>query len=138
MHEMKVIIREAIRHRRPMVGQGNGLRREFCPHALGHTDGSWRVLTWQFAGLSETGLRDGGDWRCFSLEDLRNLTIRNGEWRRGVAVSADYIREHIAVVDTAVDPNHGPEIKGGFNWFGLASRAAGTARRASQGNPGKS
>ena len=69
MYENRVILREAIRHQRPVVGLGNGLRREFCPHVLGETDGVWRVFAWQFAGLSESGLRDGGDWRCHDPVD---------------------------------------------------------------------
>lgn len=128
MFETRCILREAIRHQRPVVGLGNGLRREFCPHILGHTDGVWRTLVWQFAGLSESGLPEGGDWRCFALEDLRELNIRNGPWRRGVIVSADQLAEHIAVVDLQVDPAFGPELRGGFmsrfRFAGMGARAA--------------
>ena len=114
MYETRIVLREAIRHRRPVVALANGLRREFCPHVLGHTDGDWRVLAWQFAGLSESGLSGDGDWRCFALDDLEDLKIRNGDWRRGWIATAGQLDEYMDVVDTAVDAGFGPELRGGF------------------------
>ena len=96
------------------MGIGAGLRREFCPYVVGHNGGVWRTLVWQFAGLSESGLREGGDWRCFELEDLCNLHIRNGEWRRGWVTSLEEISGQIDTIDTIVDPAFGPELRNGF------------------------
>ena len=114
MYETRIILREAIRHQRPIVGVAAGLTREFCPHVFGQTDGEWMVLAWQFGGLSEYGLPEGGQWRCFNVDDLHDLKIRNGEWRRGWVSSIDELAEYIAIVDTAVDPAFGPEVRGSF------------------------
>jgi hypothetical protein len=114
MYETRIILREAIRRQRPIVGVVAGLKREFCPHVFGQTDSEWRALVWQFGGLCEYGLPEGGEWRCFAVEDMRDLKIRNGEWRRGWVWSLDEIADHVALVDTAVDPAFGPEIRGGL------------------------
>jgi uncharacterized protein len=114
MYETRIILREAIRNQRPVVGLGAGLRREFCPHLLGHNGGVWRTLVWQYAGLSESGLREGGDWRCFELDDLADLHIRNGEWRRGWVASVEAMSGHVDTIDTEVDAAFGPEVRGRF------------------------
>ena len=73
------LLRGAITGIQQVTGLGKDLPREFCPHILGTKRGVWRVLTWQFAGLSDSGELPG--WRCFDLNDLSNLAacvVANG------------------------------------------------------------
>jgi hypothetical protein len=70
-------IRSAMTLRRPVEGIYEGLLRLLCPYMLGRNKaGRLRVLCYQFGGASESGLQrkdGGGDWRCFSLEKIREF-----------------------------------------------------------------
>jgi len=57
--------------------------REACPHVLGHTKGEEKVLVFQFAGGSERGLDPGGQWRCLTLAEIKDLRTRTGRWHTG-------------------------------------------------------
>jgi hypothetical protein len=76
------LLRSAIKDRKQVVGRSNGHPREFCPYNLGVKDGGWRVFAWQFGGVSSKPLGSGA-WRCLRLEELEDLTLRDGEWRHG-------------------------------------------------------
>jgi hypothetical protein len=54
-----------------------------CPHILGWKNGSERALLYQFGGSSSSGLEPAGsanNWRCVIVEQLLNITIRDGPW----------------------------------------------------------
>ena len=80
------VLEEAIRTRQPVTGRYDNLRREFCPHALGTKNGERHVLVYQFAGDSESGLPDEGEWRCLRVDRLRDLSLTAGAWRTGTNV----------------------------------------------------
>jgi hypothetical protein len=80
------IIEEAIRTRKPVSGRYGGVRREFCPHALGWKGADRHVLVYQFGGGSESGLPRDGEWRCLRLDELDDVAIQQGPWRTGANV----------------------------------------------------
>ena len=77
------LFRTAILARKQIVCDYDGYRREVCPHVLGHKAGAEMALTFQFGGESKSGLPSDGEWRCFALADVRNASLREGEWRTG-------------------------------------------------------
>jgi hypothetical protein len=77
------LLSESILKRTPVTLNYNGVRREVCPHILGHTNGHERVLVFQFAGVTRSRLPAGGEWRCLRLEEISDIELRNGDWRGG-------------------------------------------------------
>lgn len=57
--------------------------REICPYALGFKSGRIRLLAYQFAGASRSGLAPGGQWRTFFLTEIENAVPIEGAWRIG-------------------------------------------------------
>ena len=78
------LIERAIAEREQVVASYDGAMREFCPHALGLKGEVRHVLGYQFAGSSKRGLPRGGDWRCFALDRLANVTSRPGPWHTDI------------------------------------------------------
>jgi hypothetical protein len=76
-----------------------GFKRDFCPHVLGRHEGRYRVIGWQFAGGSPEGSAPA--WRCFELDQLRNLTTRRGKWRSGAADKAP--QDCLDTIDAVVE-----------------------------------
>jgi len=72
--------RRAILERKQVTCTYRGLQREICPHILGHSKGEEKVLAFQFAGESTSGLPPEGEWRCLRLSDVRNVQMRDGRW----------------------------------------------------------
>lgn len=77
------LFREAILRQRQVTCLYQHYRRELCPHILGHTDGNEKVLAFQFAGGSRSGLPAGGEWRCLYLAQVREAQTRAGAWHAG-------------------------------------------------------
>ncbi len=77
------LFRTAILERKQVVCTYRGFRREVCPHILGYTRGREMALTYQFAGQSASGLPPGGEWRCLSLAEVRDIRLRKGRWCTG-------------------------------------------------------
>jgi predicted nucleic acid-binding protein len=73
----------AILKKAPVSLTYNGVRREVCPHILGHTNGDERALVFQFGGTSRGRLPAGGDWRCLRLAQVSGLKPHPGSWRGG-------------------------------------------------------
>lgn len=71
---------EAIRTKQRVVARYGGEKRVFSPHALGTKGGACRVLVYQFAGGSRTGLPPGGEWRCLDLDELGDIRPEPGAW----------------------------------------------------------
>jgi hypothetical protein len=82
-----------------------GYPRALCPAILGHTKRRERTLAYQFAGQSSSGLAASGEWKCFQVAEMRNVELRDGEWRSGAQHSAR--QTCVEVVDLDVNP-HSP------------------------------
>jgi hypothetical protein len=79
------MIYEAIRDKAVIECSYRGYVRECCPHALGLSDGVERVLVYQFAGGTSTGLPAGGEWCCMDISAISGITVRRRErWRTGL------------------------------------------------------
>jgi hypothetical protein len=94
------LIRQAIAGRRPVRATYRGRVREMCPHVLGTKNGRARALFFQFAGESEGGLPPGGDWRCLAVDDLTEVSVREGPWR--TARNYDPTQSCVDEIDIAV------------------------------------
>ena len=77
------MLRRAVRDRLQVTCFYDGRFRAICPHVLGTKDGRRRVLAFQFAGDSESGLPPGGEWRCMDVDGIRDAALREGPWRTG-------------------------------------------------------
>lgn len=56
------LIRQAIQTKLQVHATYKDRRREMCPHALG------------------TKLEPGGEWRCLPVDDLSDVSLREGAW----------------------------------------------------------
>jgi len=104
------LLRRAITELKQVTAHYHGYHREFCPHLIGASEDVGRVLVWQFAGDSESGLPSGGGWRCFDVDDLENLQLRDGEWHRGYE-KGEREQHCVESIDVSVDPAHKAEIR---------------------------
>ena len=106
------VLEEAIRTRQPVRGRYNELVRDFCPHALGTKRGERHVLVFQYAGPSESGLPDEGEWRCLHVDRLHDLEIKPGAWRTGTNVFNP--QSCLDDIDAVVDPlvPRTPQVRG--------------------------
>jgi hypothetical protein len=77
------LFRDAILGRKQITCTYEGRYRELCPHILGHKDGQEKVLAYQFAGQSTSGLPPGGEWRCLFLGQVCDAQARDGSWHTG-------------------------------------------------------
>jgi hypothetical protein len=74
------VLRRAILNREPVTAVYDGEVRAFCPHALGSKQGRRHVLGYQYGGKSKSGLPRRGEWRCFDVDRLGDVTARPGQW----------------------------------------------------------
>lgn len=74
------LIRQAILERQQVHAVFRGRHRELCPHVLGTKNGRAQALFFQFGGESLRGLRSGGDWRCLPVDELTDVSVREGPW----------------------------------------------------------
>jgi predicted DNA-binding transcriptional regulator YafY len=95
------LFEQAMRLRKQIVCIYRGRTREICPVILGHTDGHEVALTYQFAGASNSRLPPGGQWRCLSLSEVNEVTLRDGPW----LVGTRHARQQSCVQDVDLDVN---------------------------------
>lgn len=80
----KQLIKTAIREKQQVHGYYQDLRREMCPHLLGHRmDGTTWCLFYQFAGETSDGPISAWNppgWKCMSVRNLRGAELRRGPW----------------------------------------------------------
>ncbi len=77
------LIRQAVINRNQIVCAYKGYERMVCPHAIGTTNGVPRVLVYQFAGSSESGLPPDGQWRCMDIPGMTQIRVQPGAWHTG-------------------------------------------------------
>ena len=78
------IIWKAIRARKRIMFSYGGYAREACPHILGYkASGREALFVFQVGGESSQPLPRGGDWRCFELDGVSDIQLRDGPWRGG-------------------------------------------------------
>ncbi len=80
-------LREAIANKQPVRVRFKGADRDVCPHVIGHKNGGQKVLTYQFAGYSSSGLPPGGEWRCMFISDIASVAVIDGAWHTGTGHS---------------------------------------------------
>jgi hypothetical protein len=73
------LVRTAVVSKRPVRAIYHRRDRWFCPHRLGRNhEGQIRVLCYQYAGESDSGLQAAGspaNWRCIALEKLSRVEL---------------------------------------------------------------
>ncbi len=79
------VLKDAIRNKLQVTAHYQGHPREFCPHAIGWKGDSYHVIGYQFGGSSSKGLPPGGEWRCFVVAGLSNVTAKAGAWHTGTS-----------------------------------------------------
>src|SRR3981189_3459456 len=81
--EAFALLGKAILKRKPVTLTYHGVRREVCPHILGHTNGAERALVFQFGGSTRSKLPPDGEWRCLRLSQVKDIKLRDGPWHGG-------------------------------------------------------
>lgn len=77
------ILKDAIANRLQITARYQNHLREFCPHAIGWKDDAYRVIGYQFGGTSSRGLPAEGEWRCFLVSGLSDVSAKPGPWSTG-------------------------------------------------------
>jgi hypothetical protein len=95
------LFHQAILDQKQITCRYKGFHREVCPHILGHTDETEKVLVYQFAGESSSGLPPGGEWRCLVVSEVHEIKLRDGRWHSG----SDHRRSQKCVDKVYVDVN---------------------------------
>jgi general stress protein 26 len=78
------IIWKAIRARKQIVCSYEHHPREVFAHILGYrASGEEAVLVFQVGGESSKPLSPAGEWRCFDLDGIADIQVRESPWRGG-------------------------------------------------------
>jgi hypothetical protein len=97
------LVRTAVLSKHPIRATYHGRDRWFCPHRLGrNSNGQVRVLCYQYAGESSSGLQADGspaNWRCLALEKLSSVRLLDGSWH----TAPNHSRPQTCVVEVDVD-----------------------------------
>ncbi len=95
------LLERAINNKLIVVAEYQGYYREMCPHTLGYKDGREKCLFYQFAGQSKSGIGPPGsfrNWRCVFVDELQNVSVRQGSW----STASDHSRRQTCVDDVVV------------------------------------
>lgn len=102
------MVREAVKTRRPIAAVYHNRYRLLCPHRLGRNkDRQLRVLSYQYGGESESGLKPAGspsNWRCMALDELSGVELLSGAWQ----TAPNHSRPAACIVDADVDAEDYP------------------------------
>ena len=97
------LLRTAVVSNRPIRAIYGGRDRWLCPHRLGgNRKGQLRVLCYQYAGQSDSGLQPAGspaNWRCIAVEKLSRVELLEDTWH----TAPNHSRPQTCVVDVDVD-----------------------------------
>jgi hypothetical protein len=103
VEDMYRLVRTAVVSKRPIRATYHGRERWFCPHRLGRNhDGQIRVLCYQYAGESSSGLQAAGspaNWRCIAVEKLSRVELLEDVWR----TAPNHSRPQTCVAEVDVD-----------------------------------
>ena len=76
-------LRQAIQERLVVTCDYDNRSRELYPLLLGKKDGERKFFGWQFGGRKTKGtLAPGGEWKCFFVSKMRNVSTRKEEWEK--------------------------------------------------------
>jgi hypothetical protein len=68
--------------------RAGGFVRRVCPVAIGIKDSQQKLLAYQYAGESASGIAPEGGWRCFPLRDIIGAEMIGDPWHAtGIAVT---------------------------------------------------
>ena len=97
------LVRAAVVSKRPLRAMYHGHDRRFCPHRLGRNhQGDIRVLCYQYAGESDSGLQAAGspaNWRCMALEKLSRVELLKDSWH----TAPNHSRPQTCIAEVDVD-----------------------------------
>lgn len=97
------LLRTAVVDKRPIRAAYNGRDRWLCPHRLGRNQqGRLRVLCYQYAGQSDSGLETIGspaNWRCIAVEKLSRVELLEGAWQ----TAPNHSRPQTCIAEVDVD-----------------------------------
>src|ERR1700730_8266627 len=97
------LVRTAVVSKLPIRATYDDRDRWFCPHRLGrNNEGQVRVLYYQYAGESSSGLQADGspeNWRCIALEKLIRVQLIEGSWH----TAPNHSRPQTCIVEVDVD-----------------------------------
>jgi hypothetical protein len=79
------LIWQAARARKRVTFTYSESYREACPHIVGYKrSGEAAVLAFQFGGRSTSKpLPPNGEWRCFTVDKITDIQVRDGDWHSG-------------------------------------------------------
>ncbi len=76
------ILKNAVLGRYCLTATYKRHQRKLSPHVIGTNDKhEEHLLAYQYGGSSSSGLPNGGEWRCFKVEDLTNIERSNDPWQ---------------------------------------------------------
>ena len=97
------LVRTAVVCKHPIRAIYQGHERWFCPHRLGRNhEGQVRVLCYQYAGESRSGLQTAGspeNRRCIALEKLHRVELLEDAWH----TAPNHSRPQTCVAEVEVD-----------------------------------
>jgi hypothetical protein len=96
------LIYRALRRREQLTFSYQSMPRECCPVILGYAaDGHEVLLACQFAGATSSRSKLP-QWRCFYLQNIRDLRSRPGAWLEGTSHTQAQNCVHFVDVDVNV------------------------------------
>ena len=109
VEEIYRLVWAAVENKRPIEALYQGRLRLFCPHRLGRNrQGQLRVLCYQYAGESLSGLQSAGspaNWRCVALEKLCKVKLTDDAWH----TAPNHSRPASCVAEADIDAEDHPE-----------------------------
>lgn len=86
------MLKRAVLNRAVIACVYKSFERELCLHAIGMKNGRAHVLAWQIGGKSWRTMPKAGDWRAIPIAQMGNISVRQGEWRRGTVPAPDHLQ----------------------------------------------
>lgn len=97
--------------RRPLSARYHGQQRVVCPHALGWSGQRAKVLAYQVAGGTSTGVLPGAPeqrWRSMFVDEIETPVIVEERWHSARNYCDDPTRMGMDVVELRLRAGRGP------------------------------